>query len=69
MMPQLQMVMFMKNVAILGDALLIWQFGAEPRRAIRTEASPPGLLDVVTANLVRSLLMILPPWGESAARD
>lgn len=30
MMQQMQMVMFMKNVAILGGALLISQFGAGP---------------------------------------
>ena len=30
MMAQMQMVMFMKNVAILGGALLITQFGARP---------------------------------------
>jgi putative oxidoreductase len=30
MMAQMQMVMFMKNVAILGGALLITQFGAGP---------------------------------------
>jgi putative oxidoreductase len=30
MMEQLQMVMFMKNVAMLGGALLISQFGAGP---------------------------------------
>jgi putative oxidoreductase len=30
MMAQMQMVMFMKNVAILGGALLISQFGAGP---------------------------------------
>jgi putative oxidoreductase len=30
MMAQLQMVMFMKNVAMLGSALLISQFGAGP---------------------------------------
>jgi putative oxidoreductase len=30
MMSQMQMVMFMKNVAILGGALLISQFGAGP---------------------------------------
>jgi putative oxidoreductase len=30
MMQQTQMVMFMKNVAILGGALLISQFGAGP---------------------------------------
>ena len=30
MMAQLQMVMFMKNVAVLGGALLISQFGAGP---------------------------------------
>ena len=30
MMQQVQMVMFMKNVAILGGALLISQFGAGP---------------------------------------
>lgn len=30
MMAQMQMIMFMKNVAILGGALLISQFGAGP---------------------------------------
>jgi putative oxidoreductase len=30
MMAQIQMVMFMKNIAILGGALLISQFGAGP---------------------------------------
>jgi putative oxidoreductase len=30
MMAQIQMVMFMKNMAILGGALLISQFGAGP---------------------------------------
>jgi putative oxidoreductase len=30
MMFQMQMVMFMKNLAILGGALLISQFGAGP---------------------------------------
>jgi putative oxidoreductase len=30
MMAQMQMIMFMKNVAILGGALLITQFGAGP---------------------------------------
>lgn len=30
MMAQIQMIMFMKNVAILGGALLISQFGAGP---------------------------------------
>jgi putative oxidoreductase len=30
MMQQMQMVMFTKNVAILGDALLISHFGAGP---------------------------------------
>jgi putative oxidoreductase len=30
MMQQIQMVLFMKNVAILGGALLISQFGAGP---------------------------------------
>jgi putative oxidoreductase len=29
-MQQIQMVMFMKNVAMLGGALLISQFGAGP---------------------------------------
>ena len=31
MMQQIQMVLFMKNIAILGGALLISQFGAGPR--------------------------------------
>jgi len=30
MMQQIQMVLFMKNIAILGGALLISQFGAGP---------------------------------------
>jgi putative oxidoreductase len=30
MMAQIQMIMFMKNVSILGGALLISQFGAGP---------------------------------------
>lgn len=30
MMAQIQMIMFMKNVAMLGGALLISQFGAGP---------------------------------------
>jgi len=30
MMHQLQMIMFMKNISMLGGALLITQFGAGP---------------------------------------
>jgi len=30
MMAQIQMILFMKNVSILGGALLITQFGAGP---------------------------------------
>jgi putative oxidoreductase len=30
MMQQMQMVMFMKNLAMLGGALLITQFGSDP---------------------------------------
>jgi len=30
MQAQIQMIMFMKNLSMLGGALLITQFGAEP---------------------------------------
>jgi len=33
MLAQIQMILFMKNVAMLGGALLISQFGAGPFRS------------------------------------
>jgi putative oxidoreductase len=59
MMAQMQMVMFMKNVALTGAALLVFHFGAGPlsldaRRAARTVTTPTATTGAVATGGART---------------
>jgi putative oxidoreductase len=74
MMAQLQMVMFMKNLSMLGGALLISQFGAGPWSldARQSELPPPirtRRCSSCRAGPARLTGPRLPPWPPTALPD